>query len=481
MYKKYINLIIYLSIIVLSLTGCSKSKGPYDVPKNGGSFSQNDLIYFIMTDRFNDGDLTNDHNTDKNDPSAFHGGDFKGITQKLDYIKSLGTTAIWITPAAQNDAKGYHGYWIDDFYKVDSHLGTMADLKDLVKSAHKRNIKVILDYVANHTGYETAWLNDGKHKNWFHRKGLIVDYNDPSQVENGWLAGLPDLNQDNPEVKNYLINNAIWWIDQTGIDGMRLDTVKHVPKDFWNEFAYKIKIKYPDFYLIGEVWNNDASALEPYHQAGIDGLLNYPMYDGIKNTFKNDGSAYSLVRAIKSQSSFSKPGINGIFIDNHDNKRFITDVENSGGNGEAYMKQALSFIMTYPQIPIIYYGTEIAMPGGNDPDNRNDMNWNSIKDSRMLSFYKMLVSLRSSNPALISGKFELLDYDANYISYMRIKGSDSVIVIMNLQNSAKNITIDTQNSSEKYVDKLSGAEFKSNSGKLSVSLKPLDLLILESR
>ncbi|WP_427338367.1 alpha-amylase family glycosyl hydrolase [Caloranaerobacter sp. DY30410] len=457
----------------------SSNEIKYKVQNNGGAFSSKDIIYFIMTDRFYDGDKENNNFPDvnKNDPKAYHGGDLKGIVEKLDYIKSLGVTAIWITPVFKNEYGGYHGYWITDFYKVDPHLGTLSDLKELVQEAHKRDIKVILDYVVNHTGYKSPWLNDEKYKDWFHPKKNISNWNDQKQLEEGWIFGLPDLNQDNPEVKKYFIDNAIWWIEQTGIDGMRLDTVKHVPKDFWNEFAYNIKSKYPNFFLLGEVWNDNPRYLEQYHKVGIDSLTNYPLYNGLRKTFTRFGKANTLVNAIKKQSAFTNPELNGIFVDNHDNKRLVTEAKEYG---EAYLKQALTFIMTYPGIPIIYYGTEIAMEGGDDPDNRRDMEWDKISNSEMLNYFKMLTDIRNSNEALYNGEFELLNYDSYFLSYMRKKGDSKFIVIYNLQNKEKNITINLKDDSSKYTDVLSSKAYNIENGNLNITLKPLEVIILTS-
>lgn len=484
MKKKYLCYILSLLIASSILAGCKNTKNPTQsstpAAKNfsASSFSNKDLIYFVMTDRFYNGDKSNDLDSDITDPKAYHGGDIKGITEKLDYIKSLGATTIWLTPVVENEDKGYHGYWTKDFYKVDPHLGSMEDLQNLVKEAHKNNIKIILDYVVNHTGYNSPWLTDGKHNNWFHPEQPITDFNNTEQLENGWLCGLPDLNQENPEVKNYLITNALWWIDNTGIDGMRLDTVRHVPKDFWKDFSKAIKTKYPKFYLLGEVWNDDVSYLQQYIDSGIDGVTNYSIFNGITNTFKNDGSANSLVTAIENESKFTNPTLNGIFIDNHDNKRFITA---AGENGEAYLKLALAFELTYPSIPIIYYGTEIAMDGGDDPDNRKDMDWNKTKNSNILTFYKKLISLRNSIPALKSSEIDVLDYDSNYIAYSRGKDKDSIIMAINTNNKASLIKIKVPYNAKEYNDLVTNKTYKVENGSLEINLKGLDFAMLQPK
>lgn len=487
---------IFIALLLVFTIGCSgttnnnKTKKPsdniqpkneikYSVKNDGGKFSKNDLIYFIMTDRFNDGDLDNNNFNDvnKKNPSGYHGGDFKGIIEKLDYIKSLGATTIWITPVVANESYGYHGYWISDFYAVNKHFGSMEDLKNLVNEAHNRDIKIILDHVVNHTGYKHIWLKDKSKNDWFHPRKNITNWNIQEQVEKGWLAGLPDLNQDNPEVREYLLENTLWWIEETGVDGMRLDTVRHVSKDFWNEFAYKIKSKHPDFYLLGEVWNENPRYIEQYHALGIDGMTNYSLYRGIRNAFTRYGKTNSLISAIDNEKHFSNPEINGVFIDNHDNTRLITS---AGENGENYLKQALSFIMTYPSIPVIYYGTEIGMEGGKDPDNRRDMEWEKVQDSDMLDFYKKLSKLRQSNQAIIDGDFTILDSDTYYLAYERKLENESIVIILNLQNKNKEVTINLSTNSESYIDYLTGEEFKPINKALNINIEPYGILILQN-
>ncbi len=469
MKKKVLALV--LIVIILFSYGCLSNKS---------KFSQNDLIYFIMTDRFYDGNKDNNNfsDVDKNDLKAFHGGDFQGIIDKLDYIKSLGATAIWITPIAKNQPKGYHGYWIYDFYEVDPHLGTMKDFKKLVQEAHKKDIKVILDYVVNHTGYDSPWLSDPEKKDWFNSKREITNWADQENVENGWLYGLPDLNQNNAEVRDFLIENALWWIDETGIDGMRLDTVKHVPKEFWEDFVSEIKKKYPDFYFLGEVWNDNPRYLDLYHHTGIDGMTNYSLYNGIRKAFTRYGSVTTLAHAIEQEKYFTSPELNGIFIDNHDNRRLISD---GGDYGKQYLKQALTFVMTYPSIPIIYYGTEIGMEGKADPDNRRFMEWDKIENSEIFDFYNTLVELRNTNSALQSTKFQLLDHDKYFLSYLRENDDESVLVVLNVLNKKKDVTINLPSNSLKFQDIITNNIYSVTNNQLSLNLKPLDILILKSK
>ena len=424
-----------LLLVSFSLSGCQISTP--EQTKTSGNFNSKDLIYFIMTDRFKDGTTDNNNFPDvnKNDPKSFHGGDFVGITQSLDYIQSLGATTIWITPIVKNELKGYHGYWAYDFEAVDPHLGTEAELKQLVDEAHKRNMKIVLDYVVNHTGYQSPWLKDPEKADWFHPKKDISNWSDLKEVENNWLFGLPDLNTENPEVAAFMAENAKEWIRKTGIDGMRLDTVRHVPRQFWVEFTKSVKAEFPDFYFLGEVWNDSTRYMQLYNDAGIDGMTNYSLYKGITGTFSRTGSSSSMSSAIDKEKFFKSPQLNGIFIDNHDNPRYVTV------NGKAYTKQALTFIMTYPSIPMIYYGTEIAMEGKGDPDNRRDMAWDKTSNNPMLDYYKNLVALRQNNPATTEGIVTIVPSSKDILVYQVMKGQNGLLVIMNLRNKAVEETV----------------------------------------
>ncbi|HPZ09917.1 MAG TPA: alpha-amylase family glycosyl hydrolase, partial [Candidatus Eremiobacteraeota bacterium] len=215
------------------------------IPPAGGQDWRNESIYFILTDRFQDGDTTNNFDVNKKDLTKYHGGDLQGVIDKLDYIKDLGMSTVWITPTMANqdlfiDSAGYHGYWPVDFFKMDKHLGDMDKFKELINKAHEKGMKIILDIPLNHVAWEHPWTGDPSKQSWLHHNGDVKDWNDPWQVENCSMYGLPDLAQENPEVSKHLTDMAKWWIDQTGIDGFRLDAIKHVPLSFWSQFAKDI-------------------------------------------------------------------------------------------------------------------------------------------------------------------------------------------------------------------------------------------------
>jgi alpha-amylase len=393
---------------------------------------KDEAIYFIMVDRFNNMDPTNDEDVNVNDPKGYHGGDLKGVTAKLDYIKDMGFTAIWLTPIFKNEPGGYHGYWIQDFYQVDPHFGTMEDLKKLVKEAHKRDMKVILDFVANHIGYHHPWLNDPEKKDWFHEKKEIFDWNNQKQVENGWVNGLPDLAHENPEVKRYLIDVAKWWIKQTDIDGYRLDAVRHVPKSFWQEFSKEVKSVKKDFLLLGEVWAKDPRYIADYGKYGIDGFVDYPLYNAITTTLTKSGQSLRPLYDVweYNKTSYDRPYLLGTFLDNHDTVRFTKLALDNKQNPVSRIKLALSYLFSAPGIPVMYYGTEIAMNGGEDPDNRRLMNFRA--DDEIINYIKKLGELRQQLPSLRRGDFTLLyEKDGMAVFKRRYKDETTVIAINN--------------------------------------------------
>jgi len=457
--KKFI-LISMVIVLLFSLTGCTSKVEPSippttettevtievitegatepmtEVPYPETRLTKDDVIYFIMVDRFADSDVeANLPDVDKDNLRAFQGGDLQGIIDNLDYIKSTGATAIWLTPIMENGPNGYHGYWIYDFYKVDPHFGTLETFKALVVKAHEMGLKIILDYIVNHTGYDAPWLNDPDKADWFHPDRTISNWKDAEEVELGWLAGLPDLDQSNPDVSSYFIENALWWIKETNIDGFRLDTMRHVSKTFWEDFSVAIKSEDPDFFLLGEVWDQNVKTLETYHQVGIDSLTNYSLFNGINNAFTATANMFSLVNALDKEKSFTHPELNAIFIDNHDNARFASV---NPRRSLDYVKQALTFVYTYPAIPVIYYGTELGMSGAFDPENRRFMAWDTVEGNEMLPYVKQLAEIRDQ----YMEDFVLTYHDKTSIAYEVSNGSDKMLIVINSEEKDKLMAFD---------------------------------------
>ncbi|MCX7921949.1 MAG: alpha-amylase family glycosyl hydrolase [Clostridia bacterium] len=436
--------------------------------------NQDDLIYFIMTDRFYDADKSNNQDVAVDDLGSFHGGDLQGVIEKLDYIKDLGFTTIWITPVVKNQNGGYHGYWAVDFYKTDEHLGTIEKFKELVNTAHAKGIKVVLDIVVNHVSSMHPFVGEPKYEKWFHDKGNISNYNDQTEVEEGKIAALPDFNQDNPEVSKYLIDMAKWWIKETNIDGFRLDTVKHVPKRFWTEFTREIKKDYPDFYMIGEVWNGDMNYVADYQNTGIDGLVDFPMYYALTDVFKNYAPTSRLAEMIENSNKYSNKYLNGTFIDNHDVERFVNQVYKEK---DEKLQQAITFMMTYTGIPVMYYGTEIGLEGGADPDNRRDMDWSAKSPTTEL--VKKLAAIRKANKALTRGDIKILKSEKDFIAYSRKFEDNTIIVTYNTSSLQKNAQFDIpkedvekQSLLTDLIGKEGAKDVKIEDGKVSLSMAP---------
>ncbi|UQD51380.1 alpha-amlyase [Bacillus methanolicus] len=402
---------------------------------------QDETIYFLMVDRFNDGDTTNNFKVDVNDPNSYQGGDFQGIIDKLDYIKDMGFTAICLTPIFDNEEKGYHGYWIKDFYKTEEHFGSIDKFKELVKEAHKRNMKVILDFVANNVGPHHKWVNDPEKQDWFHEKKEIVNWNDQKELENGWLYGLPDLAQENPEVKKYLLDAAKWWIKQTDIDGYLLDAVNHVPVSFWVDFAKEIKKEKKDFYLLGVVRSNDPTYIARYIKAGIDGFVDYPLNDYLRTAFaKPDQSLKGLFTVWeRNKKIYKNPFLMGTFMDNHDTVRFTREAINNNLHPGPRWKLALTYLYTTPGIPIVYYGSEIALDGGEAPDNRRIMDFQT--DKELIDYISKIGELRDKHPSLTKGTMELLYEKKGMAVYKRVYGNETSVIAINNTTKSQKVTL----------------------------------------
>ena len=423
-----------------SITGAAGSAADEEIDDRSASgwATFNDPIYFAITDRFYDGDVSNNFDVNKKDLTKFHGGDLQGIIDKLDYIKDLGMGTVWVTPTMANqdlfmDSAGYHGYWPVDFFKVDKHLGDMDKFKELVAKAHEKGMKIVLDIPLNHIAWEHPWKSDPTKQNWLHHNGDVQNWNDPWQVENCSMYGLPDLAQENPEVSKALIDMAKFWIDQTGIDGFRLDAIKHVPMSFWSQFSKEIHGHAgKEFLLIGECFDGNPEKLNSYQKNDMNSLFDMPLFFTETHVFGHDGSMRDLANQVAHLNrTYQNPEMMSAIIDNHDTKRFLTEA----GGDKNKLKLALSFIMTVNRIPTIYYGTEVGMDGDVEqlgvrgPENRRDMEWD--KDPDMLNYFKQISSIRNNNVALTKGAMMEMWQDDRIYSYSRMHPDQEAIVVLN--------------------------------------------------
>ena len=443
---------------------------------NGGRpmLTQDDVIYFIVTDRFFDGTKANNQDVDKKNPTAFHGGDFEGIRRRIPYLKELGITALWMTPVFLNtsipewNAWGYHGYWPLDFERIDPHFHTPSEeipdgsrlhLKMLVDDLHCNGIKVILDMVSNHVGYNhPLFLDDSGYvikKSWFNQ-------GDGQTEQKKSLMGLPDLDQDNVEVGDYFIGIILDWIAETGIDCIRFDAVKNVESIFWQRVKTYIKGKYPGLTIIGEVLDFDSRRTAEYQNFyDFDTVFDFPLQQSLVEAMVHD-RPLSDVLARPEITSLERHGVlNDDFLyanhnrlitllDNHDtSSRFITLLSDRYGNDSASIlksyKMALTLLFALRGIPQLYYGDEIGLAGGPDPDNRRDMPWDIMEgedcmggpdekhpfERAVFQHIKALVGMQKENESLRYGASITLYSDSMLFVFIREFRSNAVIVALN--------------------------------------------------
>ncbi|OQD89211.1 hypothetical protein PENSOL_c066G06054 [Penicillium solitum] len=338
-------------------------------------------IYFALTDRIARG--SDDTGGDAcGNLGNYCGGTFQGLESKLDYIKGMGFDAIWITPVIANAPGGYHGYWAQDLYSINENYGTADDLKSL-------GIYVMADVVANHMG---GPISDNKpeplNQDSSYHSACTIDYSSQDSVENCRIADdLPDVNTESAEIRELFQKWVKWLVTEYGFDGLRIDTVKHVEKDFWSAFSSAAGV-----YTIGEVWDGDPDYLAGYAK-DMDGLLNYAVYYPVNNFYQQKGSSQDIVDMHdKIDTAFPDPSALGTFIDNHDNARWL-----SVKNDKSLLANALAYVILARGIPIVYYGTEQGYAGGNDPANREDL-WRS-KFSTDADLYKTISLLSAARKA----------------------------------------------------------------------------------
>lgn len=425
----------------------------------------NDRIYFLLTDRFANGDTTNDLGANPQQPLNWHGGDFKGLIQKIKegYFQRLGFTAIWITPVylqtppvpvtggpnAGSEFAGYHGYWAEDYFKVDPHLGTLDDLKELVKVAHDNGLKIVQDMVVNHLGYG-ATLSKTRPE-WFNTD---ADCNASINRDvDCVLAGLPDLKQDIPEVQKLLNDAVAYWIKEVGIDGIRMDTMKHSADSYWPQFfAEGGPADASKIWTVGEVYNGDPNFLSKYLNFGAPSVLDFGLYGAIKDSISGGADATPVADVLSRDGVYPDARRLSTFIDNHDVKRFVSESAERGVTGQAAVERldlALSLIYTLRGTPVVYYGTELVMPGEGDPynyplgrSNREDMKFEGALQAPIAQRLTALNQLRSNTPTLRNGRYAEVcrPYgDTNVFAFKRSQlGQPPVVVVMNNGDSAIN-------------------------------------------
>ncbi len=408
---------------------------------------QDEIVYYLMIDRFNNSDQTNDIGVDINDPNGYHGGDFQGIIDQLDYIKGMGFSAISLSPIFANEDNGYHGYWVNDYYKTDEHFGSNDLFIKLVEEAHKRDMKVIVDFVSAYVGKNHPWVNDPMKKDWFQEDQEEKDQKSTSIVK---------LNHENPEVKQYLIDAAKWWIEESDVDGYRLENVEDVPTSFWIDFSKEVKGVKKDFFLLGEVTTNDPVKMASYAETGIDGFIDYPMNQELRKVFPKPGQSFGelFTRLEQYKEIDLNPYQMGTFMDNHHTVRFTRDMVKNNEHPGPRWRQSFTYLYTTPGIPIVYYGSEIALDGGTTPDNRRQMNFRT--DKELIDYMAKLSEVRSKLPSLSRGTMELLYEKDGMTIYKREYQEEMSVVAINNTTETQTVTIPV----EKLVENAENMELR---------------------
>ncbi|MCM2334373.1 MAG: alpha-amylase family glycosyl hydrolase [Anaeromyxobacteraceae bacterium] len=405
-----------------------------------------EVLYFVLVDRFVDGDPVNDKDVDPAAPGAFHGGDLKGLTAHLDEIASLGVTALWINPVVRNipiavtgagfPDWGYHGYWADDFTRVDPRFGSEADLEALVRAAHARGIRVLLDVVYNHAGYNSAYLRDEKTRGYFRRECGDDDLT-------SCLSGLPDFETERPEVREWLLSVQLPWARRYGLDGFRLDTVKHVEHDFWQLHRRRVRAEVSkDFFLLGEVWGGDRDSLDPWFADDeLDAGFDFGFQGSTLGWVMGRGRSIAYGRYLEARHRVRPGKLLAHFLSSHDVEGALSLL----GGDLARFRLAAALQLTTAGLPTIYYGEEVGRAIGKWPENRSDMPWGgrglrpgagAPRDEGLRAWYRRLIALRRDHPSLSStagGSHRTLSADGDLLVFLREQpgGGDAVVVAVN--------------------------------------------------
>ncbi len=466
----------------------TKAKYTYKLaekPNIKRGFSSADLIYLLMPDRFANGNPENDNipqmteKADRQNPDGRHGGDIQGIINNLDYIQDLGATALWINPTLENNnpSYSYHGYAITDFYKTDPRMGTNSDYKRLAYELHKKNMKLIMDMIFNHCSENHWWMKDLPSDNWIntnknyhtnYRGSTIMDphasKSDYKKMTEGWfVSSMPDLNQHNPFLANYLIQNSIWWITYADLDGIRMDTYPYPFKDFMSDWAVKVHNEFPDITLLGETWLHKVpytayfqanSPISGNYNSHLDCITDFPLYYATKAAFNEkegwDEGLLRLYNIFAQDFLYAKPENNVIFLDNHDLDRYFSDT----GKDLNKFKLGITVLMTARGIPVLLYGDEILktgfeyqghghirtdFPGGWKEDKTNAFSekGRTKEQNKAFNFIKKLANYRKISKALTLGKMlQFVPEDNTYV-YFRYTEKEAVMILLNNNNTEK--------------------------------------------
>lgn len=509
-------------------------------------FTNADVLYMLMPDRFAS---SKNHNKqvaglnayveDRTQPSLRHGGDLEGIRKHLDYFNQLGVTALWLTPVLENNSPDdkagfstYHGYATTDYYRVDPRFGTNDDYRRLVDEAHQKGLKVVMDMIFNHCGFEHPWVADMPSHDWFNLPEWLADSNgkavpnakfkqtsykltpvkdpyasdiDLKETVQGWFVPtMPDLNQKNPHVMTYLIQNSIWWIETVGIDGIRMDTYPYAYADGMARWMKTLDEEYPHFNVVGETWVTEPAYTAAWQKGSrlsdndsyLKTVMDFAFFDRL-NQAKNEetddwwNGFNRIYNALCYDYLYADPDHVMAFIDNHDTDRFL-----GNGNNKDALKQALALLLTVRRIPQIYYGTEILMngtkeitdgnvrkdfPGGFSDDTHNAFTeaGRTADENEMFSWLSRILHWRQGNEVIVKGKqTQFIPYKGVYVVARRWNGH---VVMTVLNGTSKATTLEMSRYAELMNGQKEAVDITTNQKvrlDANLSLAPRQTLIL---
>lgn len=444
-------------------------------------FSTKDAIYLLTPDRFANGNFNNDNQPDmlekvnRQDKNGRHGGDLQGMQNQLDYIAAMGFTQIWPNPLLENNQPqySYHGYAATDLYRIDSRFGTNQDYRNFVKKAKGKNIGVIQDIILNHIGSGHWWMKDLPAKNWVnfpdtyvetsHRRTSVLDphaaLEDKEKFVAGWFVPtMPDLNQQHPQLANYLIQNSLWWIEYAGLSGIREDTFGYADEAFLSKWAQAILEEYPNINLVGEEWSNNPAIVAHWQKMGMPSMMDFPIYETLRQSLLEDESFTTgwikLYEALANDFLYPAPDNLVVFTENHDTSRLYSWLNE---DLDLY-KMAMVYLATVRGIPQFYAGGEILMTSPRERDDgavRADIPGGWPKDASSMftgknldqdqqqtqQFIKQLFNWRKSAEAIHQGKLEHFAPENGIYVYFRYTEKSMVMVVLNKNHKAQTLDL----------------------------------------
>mgnify|MGYP001676730869 FL=1 len=503
-------------------------------------FDNSDVLYMLMPDRFASGrNITkpmkglNPYVVDRSKPSLRHGGDLEGVRQHLDYFNQLGVTALWFTPVLENNSPDmnsqstYHGYATTNYYRVDPRFGTNEDYARLVAEAHAKGLKVVMDMIFNHCGYDHPWVKDMPSKDWFNtpewmKKGdnyyLQTSYKltpvldpyaskvDKRETVDGWFVrSMPDLNQKNPHVMTYLIQNSEWWIETIGIDGIRMDTYPYADRKAMSQWMKILNEEYPNFNTVGETWVTEPAYTAAWQKDSklskvnsyLKTVMDFSFYDKINLAKHEETDAWwkglnRIYNSLCYDYLYENPSSVMAFIENHDTDRFLEN-----GKDTLALKQALALLLTINRIPQLYYGTEVLMngtkevtdgnvrcdfPGGfaGDKHNAFTAEGRTKAENSMFNWLSKLLKWRRNNMVITKGKqIQFIPYKGVYV-IARQWNDQTILTILNGTNQAVTLPLDRYaeviGNHQEAKDVISGRKVKLGS---ELQLKARDTKVIE--